>query len=253
MFKRVLVYFPLLFRFSSGFFPFRDPIREALSLCEPLFSMSSLGFGLWASSGPFPLLAHYGLYKTGRDPPTNPSRHLKKQRSDLPLKWLLKEGRGRSPTAAAAARLRAIAGAATTTAATPCPGHGSSPPSPRLRHHRDSAILKPPLPPPPQAATAAASGPLCRHPLHLHPPFLLHPAAPPMPHSPLTRRNCEVIDFTRYHVKNNTELTNLMKTNRIQGYNDKYGSNPQGIKEFFEVIFKFDQIEREIDGRNWAK
>ena len=51
--------------------------------------------GLWASSGPFPLSAHYGLYKRGRDPPTNPSRHLKKERSDLPLKWLLKEGRGR--------------------------------------------------------------------------------------------------------------------------------------------------------------
>ena len=38
-----------------------------------------------------------------------------------------------------------------------------------------------------------------------------------------------VIDFTRYHVKNNTELTNLMKMYRIQGYNGKYGSNSQGI------------------------
>ena len=53
--------------------------------------------------------------------------------------------------------------------------------------------------------------------------------------------------------KNNTELTNLMKMYRIQGYNGKYGSNPQGIKQFLDVIFKFDQIGREIDGRNWGK
>ena len=111
--------------------------------------MSILCFGLWASSGPFPLSAHYGLYKRGRDPPTNPSRHLKKERSDLPLKWLLKEGRGRSPTAAAAAAARLRAAAA---AATPCPGHSSSPPSSRRRR--------------PQA-TAAAYGPPHRHPLHL--------------------------------------------------------------------------------------
>ena len=40
---------------------------------------------------------------------------------------------------------------------------------------------------------------------------------------------------------------------RIQGYNGKYGSNPQGIKQFLDVIFKFDQIGREIDGRNLGK
>ena len=69
----------------------------------------------------------------------------------------------------------------------------------------------------------------------------------------LTGRNREVVDFTRYRVKNNTELTNLMKMNRIQGYNGKYGSNPQGIKQFLDAIFNFDQIGREIDGRNWGK
>ena len=69
----------------------------------------------------------------------------------------------------------------------------------------------------------------------------------------LTRRDREVIDFTRYHVKNNTKHTNLMKMYRIQGYNGKYGSNPQGIKQFLDVIFKFDQIGREIDGKNWGK
>ena len=40
---------------------------------------------------------------------------------------------------------------------------------------------------------------------------------------------------------------------RIQGYNGKYGSNPQGIKEFLDVIFNFDQIGQEIDCRNWGK
>ena len=69
----------------------------------------------------------------------------------------------------------------------------------------------------------------------------------------MTRRDCEVVDFMRYRVKNNIELTNLMKMYQIQGYNGKYGSNPQGIKQFLDVIFKFDQIGREIDGRNWGK
>ena len=69
MFKQVLAYFPLPFRLPGGFFPFRDPIREALLLCEPLFLWVCLGFGLWASSGPIPLSTHFGLYKRGRDPP----------------------------------------------------------------------------------------------------------------------------------------------------------------------------------------
>ena len=77
--------------------------------------------GLWASSGPFPLSAHYGLYKRGRDPPTNPSRHLKKEKSVLHLKWLLKEDQGRrQPAATAAAPLRATAVPAAETAASPC-------------------------------------------------------------------------------------------------------------------------------------
>ena len=69
----------------------------------------------------------------------------------------------------------------------------------------------------------------------------------------MTRRNREVVDFKQYRVKNNTEVTNLMKMYRIQGYNGKYGSNPQGIKQFLDAIFKFDQIGQEIDGRNWGK
>ena len=37
----------------------------------------------------------------------------------------------------------------------------------------------------------------------------------------LTRRDCEVVDFTRSRVKNNSEFTNLMKMIRIEGYNGK--------------------------------
>ena len=33
----------------------------------------------------------------------------------------------------------------------------------------------------------------------------------------LTRRNREVVDFTRSHVKNNSKLTNLIKIIRIEG------------------------------------
>ena len=69
----------------------------------------------------------------------------------------------------------------------------------------------------------------------------------------LTRRNREVVDFMRYRVKNYSKLTNFRKFTRIEGYNGKYGSNPQGIKEFLDVIFKFDQIGQEIDGNNWGK
>ena len=37
----------------------------------------------------------------------------------------------------------------------------------------------------------------------------------------LTRRDREVVDFTRYRIKNNTKFTNLMKMLRIEGYNGK--------------------------------
>ena len=58
----------------------------------------------------------------------------------------------------------------------------------------------------------------------------------------VTRRDREVIDFTWSRVKNNSELTNLMKMYRIEGYNGKEGSNPQGNKEFLDVFIKIDQI-----------
>ena len=37
----------------------------------------------------------------------------------------------------------------------------------------------------------------------------------------LTRPNRAVVDVNRYRVKNNFELTNLMKMYRIEGYNGK--------------------------------
>ena len=37
VFKRVLAYFSLPFKLPGGFFPFWDPIREALLLCESYF------------------------------------------------------------------------------------------------------------------------------------------------------------------------------------------------------------------------
>ena len=120
--------------------------------------------GLWASSGPFPLSAHEGLYKRGRDPPTNPSHHLKKERSVLPLKWLLKEDQGRRPTAAsAAATATAPLRAAAETAASPY----------LVRYYQRAAFL--PLPPPPQVAARSQ---------HRHPRRSFPPQAPFPPFSP---------------------------------------------------------------------
>ena len=106
---------------------------------------------MWASSGPFPLSAHYGLYKRGRDPPTNPSRHLKKERSELPLKWLLKEDRRRRPTAASAAIAAAAAAAcqcaaAAETAVSSCSPHAL--PTHFTAQSRRRRRFRPPLPPP---------------------------------------------------------------------------------------------------------
>ena len=52
-----------------------------------------------------------------------------------------------------------------------------------------------------------------------------------------------VINCTRSRVKNNIILTNLVKISRIEGYNGKYGSNPQGIKDILDDLFEFDQIK----------
>ena len=60
----------------------------------------------------------------------------------------------------------------------------------------------------------------------------------------LTRRDHEVVNFTRSRVKSKFKLTNLMKISRIEEYNGKQGSNPQGNKEIYDDLFKIDQIRR---------
>ena len=57
-------------------------------------------------------------------------------------------------------------------------------------------------------------------------------------------RECEVVNCTRSRVKIKSKLNNLMKISRIEGYNGKYRSNPQGIREISDDLFEFDQIER---------
>ena len=162
VFKQAFAYFPLPllgFLFSSS--------RFGILLVKPFFFVNLIFYEhvrlLLTSSGPFPLSAHYRLYKRGRDPPTNPSRHLKNQRSELPLKWRLEEDRGRRPTAASASQSRAVVGPVAKTAASPCPDHGilSLPPPPLSCCHcrpcaATTAALEPP-PLPPCAATATLS------------------------------------------------------------------------------------------------
>ena len=53
-----------------------------------------------------------------------------------------------------------------------------------------------------------------------------------------------VVNCTPICVKIKSKLTNLMKLIRIEGYNGKYGSNPQEISKISDVFFEFDQIGR---------
>ena len=50
-----------------------------------------------------------------------------------------------------------------------------------------------------------------------------------------------VVNNTPIRVKIKSKLTNLMKISRIEGYNGKYGLNPQGISEISDDLFEFDQ------------
>ena len=60
----------------------------------------------------------------------------------------------------------------------------------------------------------------------------------------LTKRDRVVIENTRSRVKVKSKLANLKNNSRIEGYNGKYGSNPQGIREILDDLFEFDQIGR---------
>ena len=69
----------------------------------------------------------------------------------------------------------------------------------------------------------------------------------------LTKQDHEVVGNTRSHVKTKSKITNFMKLIWIEGYNGKYGSSPQWIREISDDLFEFDQIGRWIDDRNWGK
>ena len=57
-------------------------------------------------------------------------------------------------------------------------------------------------------------------------------------------QDCKVVKNTWSCVKIKSKLTNLMKITRIEEYNDKYGSNPQGIRESSDDLFEFYQIRQ---------
>ena len=58
----------------------------------------------------------------------------------------------------------------------------------------------------------------------------------------MTERDHEVVENTRSRVKINSKLTSLIELIQIEGYNGKYGSNSQGIREISDDLFEFDQI-----------
>ena len=60
----------------------------------------------------------------------------------------------------------------------------------------------------------------------------------------VTNRDHIVVENTRSRVKIKSKLINFKNISRIEGYNGKEGSNPQGIREIFYDIFEFDQIGR---------
>ena len=60
----------------------------------------------------------------------------------------------------------------------------------------------------------------------------------------VTKRDREVVEITRSCVQKKYKIINFMKLIRIERYNRKYGSNPQGIREILDDLFEFDQIRR---------
>ena len=70
---------------------------------------------------------------------------------------------------------------------------------------------------------------------------------------PVTERIDVVVNCTPIRVKRKSKLTSLMKITRIEGYNGKYGLNPEGTREISGDLFKFDEIGRRIIDRNWEK
>ena len=54
-----------------------------------------------------------------------------------------------------------------------------------------------------------------------------------------------VVNCTPIHVKIKSKLTNLMKISRIEGYNGKYGSIPQGIGKFLMISLSLVKSDNE--------
>ena len=73
--------------------------------------------------------------------------------------------------------------------------------------------------------------------------FFNHSSVRPLVVS-LTKQDHEAIENTLSRVKIKSKLTNFMRLIRIEGYNIKYGSNPQGRREILDDLFEFDQIRR---------
>ena len=71
-----------------------------------------------------------------------------------------------------------------------------------------------------------------------------HACAHTRAHARVTERIDAVINCTPIRVKTKSKLTNFMKLIRIEGYNSKYRSNPQGNKGFSRDLLEFDQIRQ---------
>ena len=67
----------------------------------------------------------------------------------------------------------------------------------------------------------------------------------------VTNQDCEVLENTRSRAKIKSKLTNFKNNSWIEGYNGKYGSNPQGIMEILDDLFEFDQIRQWIGDKTW--
>ena len=55
-------------------------------------------------------------------------------------------------------------------------------------------------------------------------------------------QDSELVENTWSRVKIKSKLTNFKINLRIERYNGKYGSNPQGIKKILDDLFEFGQI-----------
>ena len=62
----------------------------------------------------------------------------------------------------------------------------------------------------------------------------------------VTNRIDVVINCTPIRVKIKSKLINLMKITQIEGYNGKYGSNPQGIRKFLMISLNLIKSDDEL-------